>query len=83
MALNHRWRMVGAYASMIGASVAYLSLPKFFGDAVDEVKFMLDEGAIDSSVLIYLTGIILFISLIRGLLSCFETKIGEAVFQLV
>ena len=83
MALSHRWRMVGAYASMIGASVAYLFLPKFFGDAVDEVKLMLDEGSIDSSVLIYLMGIILFISLIRGLLSFFQTYLGEAVSQFV
>ena len=87
MAFQHRWRMAGAYLAMIGATVAYLFLPRFFGSAIDRVETMLRDGtltdSLTSSPMLSIVGIIIFLSIIRGVLSFFQTYLGEAVSQLV
>ena len=35
IALNHKWYLIAAYAATVGATTAYLFLPRFIGDAVD------------------------------------------------
>ena len=83
MALRSRWRMTGAYASMIGATTAYLFLPKYFGEAIDQIKEMLDGGPSSFSTILTIVGIIFVLSIIRGALSFFQTYLGEAVSQVV
>lgn len=75
--------MAGAYASMIGATVAYLFLPKFFGQAIDTVKAMLDGGEFSSATVLTIVGFIFGLSVIRGVLSFFQTYFGEAASQYV
>jgi ATP-binding cassette subfamily B protein len=75
--------MVGAYTSMIGATVAYLFLPKFFGEAIDTVKNMLEGGQLDNAAIFTIVGTIFVLSVIRGVLSFFQTYFGEAASQYV
>ena len=83
MAFTRRWRMAGAYASMIGATVAYLFLPKYFGQAIDTVKAMLDGGEFSNATIFTIFAIIFGLSVIRGVLSFFQTYFGEATSQFV
>ena len=75
--------MAGAYTSMIGATTAYLFLPKYFGEAIDRIKEMLDGGTVSASTILTIVGIIFVLSIIRGTLSFFQTYLGEAVSQFV
>jgi len=75
--------MVGAYTSMIGATVAYLFLPKYFGEAIDTVKNMLEGGQLDNAAIFTIVGTIFVLSVIRGVLSFFQTYLGEAASQYV
>ncbi|MCH7625163.1 MAG: ABC transporter ATP-binding protein [Chloroflexi bacterium] len=68
---------------MIGATTAYLFLPKYFGEAIDNIKEMLDGGVVSYSSIITIAVIILGLSIIRGTLSFFQTYLGEAVSQFV
>ena len=68
---------------MIGATTAYLFLPKYFGEAIDNIKEMLDGGVVSYSSIITIAAIILGLSIIRGALSFFQTYLGEAVSQFV
>ena len=85
MAFTRKWRMAGAYVSMIGATAAYLFLPDLFGQAIDTVKDMLTQGGGEMalSALIPIAALILGLSIIRGVLSFFQTYFGEAVSQFV
>jgi ABC-type multidrug transport system fused ATPase/permease subunit len=75
--------MVGAYTSMIGATVAYLFLPRYFGEAIDTVKNMLEGGQLDNAAIFTIVGTIFVLSVIRGGLSFFQTYLGEAASQYV
>jgi ATP-binding cassette subfamily B multidrug efflux pump len=75
--------MVGAYTSMIGATVAYLFLPRYFGEAIDTVKNMLEGGQLDNAAIFTIVGTIFVLSVIRGVLSFFQTYLGEAASQYV
>jgi ABC-type multidrug transport system fused ATPase/permease subunit len=75
--------MVGAYTSMIGATVAYLFLPRYFGEAIDTVKNMLEGGQLDNVAIFTIVGTIFVLSVIRGVLSFFQTYLGEAASQYV
>ena len=83
MAFVRKWRMVGAYISMIGATIAYLLLPRYFGLAIDSVKDMLVGGVISYNTVLTIAAIILGLSIIRGVLSFFQTYLGEATSQFV
>ncbi|MCH8062603.1 MAG: ABC transporter ATP-binding protein, partial [Chloroflexi bacterium] len=69
--------------SMIGATTAYLFLPKYFGEAIDKIKDMLEGGTVSFTPMLTIVGIILVLSIIRGTLSFFQTYLGEAVSQFV
>lgn len=79
--------MAFAYLAMIGATVAYLFLPRFFGSAIDRIEAMLRDGnvtdGITSNAMLSIIAIIVGLSIIRGVLSFFQTYLGEAVSQLV
>ena len=83
IALRHRWRLVGAYASMVGALVAYVLIPQYLGDAIDNVVLMLEEGLFDQSVMLRVVVIILGLMIVRGVLSYFQNYLGEALSQMV
>ena len=83
MAFRNKWRMAGAYVSMLGATTAYLFLPKYFGEAIDRIKESLDGGSVALSTMLTIVGMILVLSIIRGTLSFFQTYLGEAVSQFV
>ena len=42
IAAQHKWWLVGAYASMVGAMVAYIMLPQYFGEAIDDISMVLE-----------------------------------------
>ena len=86
IALRHKWQLIGAYASMVGAVVAYLLLPKLFADAIDRIWFAFSDGgvsAIPRDELLYISLAIIALSIVRGVLSFFQTHLGEALSQLV
>ncbi len=75
--------MAAAYAAMIGATTAYLFLPHLFGQAIDEIKIMLEGGAVALQSLLAIVGIIIGLSVVRGALSYFQNYFGEAISQFV
>ena len=75
--------MAAAYAAMIGATTAYLFLPHLFGQAIDEIKIMLEGGAVALQSLLAIVGIIIGLSIVRGALSYFQNYFGEAISQFV
>lgn len=83
IALHHKWRLIVAYLSMIGALIAQVLLPRYFGEAIDNVVEMLDTGTYSESAFLAIVGIIVGLNLVRGVLSYFQTYLGEAVSQFV
>ncbi len=75
--------MFGAYACTAGALVAYVMLPRYFGDAIDEISVAFDTGEYDKGAIFTIVLIIFALSSIRGLLSFFQTYLGEALSQFV
>ena len=83
MALSRRREMAAAYIAMIGATTAYLFLPYLFGQAIDQIKVMLEGGNIPLQSLLGIVGVIIGLSIVRGGLSFFQNYFGEAVSQYV
>ena len=83
MAFRHKWHMAGAYATMAGAVTAYLFLPSLFGDAIDKIKLMLEGDSAQDGAILSIFLIILALSVVRGVLSFFQTYLGERASQLV
>ena len=83
IALLNKWMLIGAYISTIGALVAYVLLPRLFGDAIDRIVEGLELGEIDEGPIITIVLIIFGLSVIRGILSFFQTYLGEALSQFV
>ena len=83
IALHHKWRLIGAYASMVGALIAFVLMPRYFGQAIDEVEAMLETGSYSQETILRIVGVIVVLSVIRGVLSYFQTYLGEALSQMV
>ncbi len=83
IAAQHKWWLVGAYASMAGAMVAYIMLPQYFGEAIDDISMVLETGEYDQGAIVNIVLIILGLSVLRGVLSFFQTYMGEALSQFV
>jgi ATP-binding cassette subfamily B protein len=83
MAFSRKKEMTAAYAAMIGATTAYLFLPHLFGQAIDQIKVMLEGGNIPLQSLLVIVGVIIGLSIVRGGLSFFQNYFGEAVSQYV
>ena len=81
MALKHKKILCFAYLCMIGATVAYLLLPRMFGIAIDWTVEALEGGsvALDSLALICVS--IVLLSAFRGLLAFGQNYFGEALGQ--
>ncbi len=86
IALHHKWWLVFAYMSMAGAVAAYLFLPTLFREAIDKIYDAFKDGSvadIPQREILVIILLILGLSLIRGVLSFFQTYLGEALSQLV
>ena len=86
IALRHKWRLIGAYAAMAGAVAAYLLLPYLFGDAIDRIYDAFKDGGtseLPTGELFYIAVAIVVLSIVRGVLSFFQTYLGEVLSQLV
>ena len=83
IALLNKWMLIGAYISTIGALIAYVLLPRLFGDAIDRIAEGLKSGEIDQGPIVTIVLIIFGLSVIRGVLSFFQTYLGEALSQFV
>ena len=79
IALAHKWQLIGAYACMVGATAAYLALPKFLGAAVDEIADGIETGDISDGVILRIALIILGLAIVRGVLSFGQTYLGESL----
>lgn len=83
IAAHHKWWMIGAYASTIGALISYVLLPRYFGKAIDTISEVLGTGDYSQSTIVSIVLIILGLSIVRGILSLFQTYLGEALSQFV
>ena len=83
IAMRHRWRVAGAYVCTIGATVAYLFLPRLIGNAVDEIAKFFTEGDYSEGTLISIVLVIFGLSVVRGVLSYGQTYLGESLSQVV
>ena len=83
IALRHKWRLIGAYTSMVGALIAFVLIPRFLREAIDEVGVAFETGTYSQDTFVAIVGTILGLSVIRGVLSYFQTYLGEALSQMV
>ncbi len=83
LTLRHKGALLGAYLCTVGASVAYLLLPRYLGKAIDKIAELLRTGDVSSGAIISIILIILGLSLVRGILSYGQTFLAEATSQLV
>ena len=83
VALDHKWRLIGAYASMVVALVAFVLTPLYLGRAIDSVYGMIRSESYDASVIFESVAVIFGLMIIRGALSYFQNYLGEAVSQMV
>ena len=83
LTFRHKWRLGGAFICMLGATIAYMVLPRLFGAAVDEVAVVLEGGAISENAVLAIVIAILAVSVARGILSFGQAYFGEALGQTV
>ncbi len=83
IAVQHKWRLIGAYTSMVGALIAFVLMPQFMGQAVDEIQEMFETDTTSLDTILTIVAIIFGLSVIRGVLSYFQTYLGEALSQMV
>ena len=81
LVLRHKWRLALAYASMIGAVAAYVTLPKLFGIAIDEIETLLRGGEAAGGTVVSIVFLILVLGSIRGVLTFWQTYLGESLAQ--
>ena len=79
--LKHKRRLIAAYLFTLGASAAYVILPKIFGDAIDAISRMIESGQSDTSALIGPALLILALGIARGIFSFGQTYMGESLSQ--
>ena len=73
---RHKMNLAGAYATTAGSTVAAMFVPWLLGSAIDEA---LASGV--RSQLLVLAGIIIAVSLLRGVFSYGQTYLAEVVSQ--
>ena len=83
IALRHPWLLAGAYASMVGATAAYLTLPWLFGKAIDEIAGAFRDGTSSDTAVLSTAALILAIGSIRGVLALGQVYMGEVLAQAV
>ena len=81
IALRQKWQLIGAYTTTAGALVAYVLMPRYFGQAVDSITEILRTGSYSETAILSLIGIIMGLSIIRGVLSYFQNYLAESIAQ--
>ena len=61
--------------------MAYVLMPRYFGEAVDSITEILRTGSYSETAILSLIGIILGLSIIRGVLSYFQNYLAESIAQ--
>ena len=77
LALAHKWLLIGAYVSMIGATAAHLALPRLFGEAIDLIAGAYEGGTLTDEVVFSAAVLIVAVGAVRGVLSFAQNYIGE------
>ena len=75
-AFRHKWYLIGAYAAMTASSLSALVVPRMLGEAIDEA---LASGL--QSQLLFLAGVIVLFSLLRGIFSYCQRYLSESLSQ--
>ncbi len=83
IALRNRGYLIAAYAAMLGATTAYLFLPKYIGFAVDELTEIFRDAGGSPADLFRIASIIMLLYIVRGLLSYLQMYFGDALAQFV
>jgi len=88
MAWRYRTRLILAYLTFLAAIGASLLIPYLFGNSIDRLVFIDDDGGISGrevsrSTLALLAGIILGVSLIRGIFDFARTYTVDSLSQMV
>ena len=73
---RHKAYMVGAFVTLVGATAAAMVIPWLLGTAIDEA---LASGL--RSQLLVLAGLILLVSVLRGVFGYGQTYLSEAVAE--
>ena len=68
---------------MTGALISFVLIPRYLGEAIDAVEEALETGTYSQDTFITIVGVILALSVIRGVFSFFQQYLGEALSQLV
>ena len=79
LALRHKWRLASAYVCLAGSTVAYLTLPKLFGNVIDEVATSIGQENISESAIFKIVGLILIMGTIKGILTFGQSYLGESL----
>jgi ATP-binding cassette subfamily B protein len=79
LTLGHKWRLIGAYTCMVGATAAYLILPRLFGEAIDKIDALLRGGGVEATTIFTISAAILAMSTLRGILSFGQVYLGESL----
>ena len=83
IAFRHKWRLIFAYLGAGGALFSYVLIPIYLRQAVDLIADVLAGGSYSQSALIGIVAVIIGLNVARGVLSYFQTYLGEAVSQFV
>ncbi len=78
---RHKLRVFSAYLCMAGATASFLVLPYLFGEAIDTIAEMLDDGAVSDRTVLLTAIVILAVGAVRGLLAFGQTYLGEWLSQ--
>ena len=81
IALVHKERLILAYLCTAGAVASYVVLPMIFGNVIDKVVDNLVSDSSDYGYIYISAGIILGLSIIRGISSFFQTYMAETLSQ--
>ncbi len=81
IALAHKERLILAYLCTAGAVASYVVLPMIFGNVIDKVVDNLVSDSSDYGYIYISAGIILGLSVIRGISSFFQTYMAETLSQ--
>jgi ATP-binding cassette subfamily B multidrug efflux pump len=84
IAFRHKYKLAIAYITTFIAVAAYVVLPRYFGEAIDEIAKLLEGNqSVSSQSIINIAFVILGLSVIRGVISFFQTHLAESISQYV
>jgi ATP-binding cassette subfamily B protein len=79
IAMRHRWRMATTYLCVAGATVAYLFLPRFIGQAVERIADVFRDGDVSETAILSLSLVIVGLYVLRGVLTFGQNYLGETL----